>query len=261
MWYENTTDCEILISKGKRMKKLVMAAIVAAICSNGWAEVLVYKFNTSYKMIDYSDPNRTVGKSRTETIKAYVVFNIDSNTPLHTVRLDAGNKPTAILYGHSRTAGNWKKTIGGDDPNSSVLIATAESDIVGFQTFNTYTVLNSSKQKTEAKFTLTDNVEAGPFEIVADMRGSDKKTGHDLFPTTIYLPWNLSGITSMVSGDETTPTFVTGKATSGKLKMDFPRVQSAVNHDWNVAQTIADINASETLANYPDLGTAPIPVP
>jgi hypothetical protein len=244
------------------MKKLVILTVIAAICVSGRAEVLVYKFNASYKMINYTDPNRTVAKDKTETIRGYVVFNIDSNTPLHVIRVDAGNKPTAILYGDSKTAHKWKKTIGGSDPNSSVQIMTAESDVVGFETFNTYYKSNDSgSQRTEAKFTLTDNVTAGPFQIVADMRGNAKKTGRDLFSTTIYLPWDLSGITSMVSGDETTPTFVSGKATSGKLKMDFPKVQSAVNHDWNVAQTIADIDASDTLASYPDLGTAPIPVP
>jgi hypothetical protein len=244
------------------MKKMMVLAVIAAICSSGRAEVLVYKFDASYKMIKYTDPNRTVGdKYKTEKIRAYIVFNIDSNTPLHVVRLDAGNKPTAILYGDSKTAHKWKKTIGGDDPNSSVLIMTAESDVVGFQTFNTYTVSGKTEQRTEAKFTLTDNVAAGPFEIIADMRGKDKKTGPDLFPTTIYLPWDLSGITSMESGDTTTATFVTGQATNGKLKMDFPKVQSAVNHDWNVAQTIADIDSSDTLNSYADLGTAPIPVP
>jgi hypothetical protein len=244
------------------MKKLVVLAVIAAICASGRAEVLVYKFDASIKMIKYTDPNRTVGdKYKTETIRGYIVFNIDSNTPLHVVRLDAGNKPMAILYGDSKTAHKWKKTIGGDDPNSNVLIMTAESDVVGFQTFNTYTVSGKSEQRTEAKFTLTDNVAAGPFQIVADMRGKDSKTGHDLFPTTIYLPWNLSGITSMESGDTTTPTFVSGQATNGKLKMDFPKVQDAVNEDWNVAQTVADINASSSLASYPDLGAAPIPVP
>jgi len=241
------------------MKKLVVLAIVAAICASGRAEVLVYKFNTSFKMINYSDPNRTVGKAKTETIRGYIVFNIDSSTPLHVVRVDDGNKPTAILYGDSKTAHKWKKTLGGSDSNSSVLIMTPESDVAGVQTFNTYTVLNSSSQRTEAKFTLTDD--AGPFQIVTDMRGNDSKTGHDLFSQTIYLPWNLSGIASLTSGDTTTPTFVRAQATSGKLKMDFPKVQSAVNHDWNVAQTIADINDSETLASYPDLGDAPIPVP
>jgi hypothetical protein len=243
------------------MKKLVMIAIIAAICVSGRAEVLVYKFNTSYKMINYSDPNRTVGKSHTKTIRGYVVFNIDSNTPQHVIRVDAGNQPTAILYGNSKTEGKWKKTLGGGDPNASVVIMTAESDVVGFQTFNTYTKLNSNSQRTEARFTLSDNTSTIPFEIVADMRGNASKTGADLLSTTIYLPWNLSGITSMESGDETTPTFVSAQATNGKLKMDFPKVQSAVNHDWNVAQTIADINDSDTLASYPDLGTAPIPVP
>jgi hypothetical protein len=244
------------------MKKLVILAVVLAICASGRAEVLVYKFSASIKMIKYTDPNRTVGnKYKTETIRGYIVFNIDSNTPLHAVRLDAGNEPTVILYGHSKTAHKWKKTLGGSDPNSSVLIMTAESDVIDLQTFNTYTVTGKTEQRTEAQFTLTDNVAAGPFEIVADMRGKDKKTGHDLFPTTIYLPWNLSGITSMESGDITTSTFVSGQATNGKLKMDFPKVQSAINNDWNVAQTIAYINDSDTLSSYPDLGTAPIPVP
>jgi hypothetical protein len=244
------------------MKKLVMLAVVVAICASGRAEVLVYKFNASIKMIKYTDPNRTVGdKYETETIKGYIVFNIDSNTPLHVIRVDAGNRPTAILYGDSKTAHKWKKTLGGADSNSSVQVMTAESDVVGFQTFNTYTVTGKSEQQTEAKFTLTDNVAAGPFEIITDMRGKDKKTGQDLFPTTIYLPWDLSGIASMKSGDTTTPTFVSGQATNGTLKMDFPEVQDAVDNDWNVAQTIADIDASSTLSSYPDLGTAPIPVP
>jgi hypothetical protein len=254
-----TSNIASFIPKGKQMKKLMMVAVIAAVCASGRAEVLVYKFNTSYKMVNYTDPNRIVGKSETESIKGYIVFNIDSNTPLHVIRVDAGNTPTAILYGNSKAAHKWKKTLGGGDPNSGVLIMTGESDVLGFQTFNTYTAPNSSSQKTEAKFTLTDNVAAGPFQIVADMRGSDSKTGPDLFTKNIYLPWNLSGITSMTSGDTTTPTFVTGKATSGTLKMDFSKEQSAVDNHWNVAQTIAYING--TLGDYPDLGAAPIPVP
>jgi hypothetical protein len=254
----------MFLERHKKMRKLVLSVVVLALCAPGYAEVLVYKFNTSYKMIEYIDPNRTVThkSSVTESIKAFVVFNIDSSTPLNVVRLDAGNRPTAILYGKSKTEGKWKKTIGGDDPNSAVLIMTAESDVLGIQTFNSYTVSGKSEQRTAVTLIFIDEPNGiQPFEIVADVRGKDSKTGRDLFPKTIYLPWNLSGITSMTSGDETSATFVSGQATSGKLKINFPKIKSAIDNDWDVAQTVEDIDNSQTLASYPDLGTEPIPVP
>jgi hypothetical protein len=245
------------------MKKLVLLAVLFAICVPGYAEVIVYKLNANFKMIQYIDPNRTVTKKSTvdKTIKAYIVFNIDSNTPLHTVRLDAGNKPMAILYGDSKTEGKWKKTIGGEDVNSAVLISTAESEVLGFQTFNTYTPTGKTEQRMSATFTLIDEPNGvQPFEIVADTKGKAKKTGQDLFSKTIYLTWNFSGNTSMRSGDTESENFVTGQC-SGKLKLNFSKMKSAVNNDWNVAETIADIDASDTLDGYPDIGSAPIPVP
>jgi hypothetical protein len=246
------------------MKKLALLAVVLALCVPGYAEVLVYKFSASYKMINYTDPNRTMAdkSSITEKIKAFVVFNIDSSTPLNVVRLDAGNKPTAILYGKSKTAGKWKKTLGGDDPNSAVLIATAESDVLGFETFNSYTVSSNNEKRTAVTFTFIDEPNGiKPFEIVADVRGKDKKTGRDLFPQTLRLPWSLSGITFMSSGDLTTATFVSGQSTSSTLKIDFPRIKSAIDSGRNVAAEAASINESDTLASYPELGLAPIPVP
>jgi hypothetical protein len=247
------------------MKKVVLLAVVLALCMSAYAEVLVYKFDASYKLINYTDPNRTVAeKNRTEKIQAYVVFDINSDTPLNVIQMDAGNKPTAILFGKSKdkTIGKWKKTIGGDDPNSAVLIMTAASRVFGIQTFNTYHVENKSEQRTSVIFTLIDEPNGvQPFAIIADMTGKAKKTGHDLFPETIYLPWHLSGITSVTSGDATTETFVTGQASSGKARLDFPRVDSAVNHDWDVAQTIANIETSDTLQGYDDLGSMPIPLP
>jgi len=246
------------------MKKLVLLAVVLALCVPGYAEVLVYKFNASFKMIEYTNPNRTlVAKSSvTESIKAFVVFNIDSSTPLNVVRLDAGNKPTAILYGKTKAGEKWKKTIGGADSNSAVLIATAESDVLGIQTFNSYMVSGKSEQRTSVTFTFIDEPNGiRPFTIFADVMGKDKKTGQDLFPKTIYLPWDLSGITSMTSGDTASVNFVTGQAANGTMKLDFGKIQSAIDNNWNVAATVASINASERLESYPDLGPLPIPVP
>jgi hypothetical protein len=247
------------------MKKPLLLIIILALCMPCYAEVLVYKFSGNFKMIQYIDPNRTVAakSSQNETIKAFVVFNIDSGTPLNVVRLDPGNKPTAILYGKSKTGSKskWKKTIGGDETNSAVLITTAESDVLGFQTFNTYAVSGKSQQRTAVAFTLIDEANGvQPFAIVADMTGKDSKTGKNLFPKTIYLPWNLSGNTSMTSGDTDTENFVTGQC-SATMKMDFPKVKSAVDDDLDVAEMAAQINASQTLASYPDLGPLPIPVP
>ena len=152
----------------------------------------------------------------------------------------------------------WMKTMGGNDPNSSVAIQSAESKVRDADFFNSVMAANTGKAYTKVSFVLNDEPNGAlPLHAMVNVLGVNSLIGKD----KISLPKQLNGTIAMNIGDETKAAAFLGGEGRAKVALDTSYTKMAADNNWNVATTVHEIKAAaKARQNYNDMGGTPIPI-